>query len=49
MGARVSPTTVGGRSLYRVRIGPFKDAQQANDALSVAKSMGHADVKVVTE
>ncbi len=49
MGARVSPTTVGGRSLYRVRIGPFKDAQQANDALSVAKSMGHADVKVVAE
>jgi len=49
MGARVSPTTVGGRSLYRVRIGPFKDAQQANDALGVAKSMGHTDVKVVTE
>ena len=49
MGARVSPTTVGGRSLYRVRIGPFKDSQQANDALNVAKSMGHADVKVVSE
>jgi rare lipoprotein A len=49
MGARVSPTTVGGRSLYSVRIGPFKDAQQANDALGVAKSMGHTDVKVVTE
>jgi Flp pilus assembly protein TadD len=49
MGARVSPTTVGGRSLYRVRIGPFKDQQQANDALSVAKSMGHADVKVISE
>jgi Flp pilus assembly protein TadD/cell division protein FtsN len=49
MGARVSPTTVGGRSLYRVRIGPFKDAQQANDALDVAKSLGHTDVKVVTE
>jgi Flp pilus assembly protein TadD/cell division protein FtsN len=49
MGARVSPTTIGGRSLYRVRIGPFKDAQQANDALTMAKSMGHADVKVVAE
>jgi Flp pilus assembly protein TadD len=49
MGARVSPTTVGGRSLYRVRIGPFKDAQQANDALDVAKSLGHTDVKVVSE
>lgn len=49
MGARVSPTTVNGRSLYRVRIGPFKDAQQANEALLVAKSMGHDDVKVVTE
>ena len=49
MGARVSPTTVNGRSLYRVRIGPFKDAQQANDALGVAKSMGHADLKVVAE
>ncbi len=49
MGARVSPTTVGGRSLYRVRIGPFKDAQQANDALTMAKSMGHVDVKVIAE
>ena len=49
MGARVSPTTVGGKSLYRVRIGPFKDAQQASDALDVAKSLGHTDVKVVTE
>jgi cell division protein FtsN len=49
MGARVSPTTVGGKSLYRVRIGPFKDAQQAADALDVAKSLGHTDVKVVTE
>ena len=49
MGARVSPTTVAGKSLYRVRIGPFKDAQQANDALDVAKSLGHTDVKVITE
>jgi Flp pilus assembly protein TadD/cell division septation protein DedD len=49
MGARVSPTTVNGRSLFRVRLGPYKDPQQANDALSMAKSMGHADVKVVTE
>jgi Flp pilus assembly protein TadD len=49
MGARVSPTSVSGKSLYRVRIGPFKDQQQANDALDVAKSMGHTDVKVVTE
>jgi cell division protein FtsN len=49
MGARVSPTSVGGKSLYRVRIGPFKDEQQANDALGIAKSMGHTDVKVVTE
>jgi len=49
MGARVSPTTISGKSLYRVRIGPFKDQQQANDALDVAKSMGHTDVKVVTE
>jgi cell division protein FtsN len=49
MGARVSPTTVGGRSLYRVRIGPFKDAKQANDALGMAKSLGHTDVKVIAE
>jgi cell division septation protein DedD len=49
MGARVSPTTVSGKSLYRVRLGPFKDAQQANDALEVAKSMGHTDLKVVAE
>ncbi|HEV7822136.1 MAG TPA: SPOR domain-containing protein, partial [Burkholderiales bacterium] len=48
LGARVSPTTVGGHAMYRVRIGPFLDAKQADAAISLAKSMGQADLRLVS-
>ena len=49
LGARVSPTTIAGQSVYRVRIGPFLDAKQADAAISQAKSMGQADLRLVSE
>jgi len=49
LGARVSPATVDGRAVYRVRIGPFLDKDQANAAISQAQSMGQADLRIVSE
>jgi cell division protein FtsN len=49
LGARVSPATVDGRAVYRVRIGPFLDKDQANAAVSQAQSMGQADLRIVSE
>jgi cell division protein FtsN len=49
MGARVVAATVDGHSVYRVRIGPFLDVRQANAAMEAAHSLGHADVRLVTE
>jgi tetratricopeptide (TPR) repeat protein len=49
LGARVSPTTVSGKSLYRVRLGPFLDAEQAGTAISEAKTMVESDLRIVTE
>jgi Flp pilus assembly protein TadD len=49
LGARVSPATVAGQALYRVRIGPFLDVGQANAAISQARSMGQADLRIVSE
>ena len=49
LGARVQPATVDGRAIFRVRIGPFLDISQANAAVNQAQSMGHTDLKIVTE
>lgn len=49
MGARVMSATSDGRPIYRVRIGPFLNFQQANGALAQARALGHADLKIVTQ
>lgn len=49
LGARVSPTTVSGKPLYRVRLGPFLDAEQAGTAISEAKTMVESDLRIVAE
>jgi len=49
LGARVSPATVAGHAVYRVRIGPFLDVKQANIAIDQARSMGQTDLQIVTE
>jgi Flp pilus assembly protein TadD/cell division septation protein DedD len=49
LGARVSPAKVDGRDVYRVRIGPFLDKEQASEAASQAQSMGHPDLKIISD
>jgi len=49
MGARVTPATVDGRAVYRVRIGPFLDVRQANAAMNQAQALGHQDLRLVAE
>jgi len=49
MGARVSTATIDGRSIYRVRIGPFADVRQANAAMEAAQSLGQKDLRLVSE
>jgi Flp pilus assembly protein TadD len=49
LGARVSSAIVDGRAIFRVRIGPFLDVQQANVAIAEAQSLGYSDVTIVTE
>jgi Flp pilus assembly protein TadD/cell division septation protein DedD len=49
LGARVTPATVDGHAIFRVRIGPFLDIGQANAAVSHAQALGHNDLKIVNE
>jgi Flp pilus assembly protein TadD len=49
LGARVTPGVNDGRAIYRVRIGPFLTIQQAKAAVTQAQSMGHADLRIVTQ
>jgi cell division protein FtsN len=49
LGARVMSGVVDGHAVYRVRIGPFLNMQQANTAFGAAQSLGHSDLKIVME
>jgi Flp pilus assembly protein TadD len=50
LGARVTPgSAADGHAVYRVRIGPFLNRQQANVAVGQAHELGHADVIIVAE
>ena len=50
LGARVMPgSAADGHAVYRVRIGPFLNRQQANVAIGQAHALGHADVIIVAE
>ena len=49
LGAKVSTVTKDGRPLYRVRIGPIQDVDQADQALSNVHNLGHNDVNIVVE
>jgi Flp pilus assembly protein TadD/cell division septation protein DedD len=49
LGARVTPATVDGHAIFRVRIGPFLDVSQANAAVSHAQALGHTDLRIVNE
>ena len=49
LGARVTPATVDGHAIFRVRIGPFLDIGQANAAVNQAQALGHTDLRIVNE
>ncbi|HYM17997.1 MAG TPA: tetratricopeptide repeat protein [Micropepsaceae bacterium] len=49
LGARVTPATVDGHAIFRVRIGPFLDIGQANQAVNQAQALGHTDLRIVNE
>ncbi len=49
LGARVMTGTVQGKSVFRVRIGPFRNASQAGMAVEQAQALGHTDLQIVAE
>jgi Flp pilus assembly protein TadD len=49
LGARVMSGTVDGRAVYRVRIGPFLNVQQAKAAFARAQALGRSDLNIVRE
>jgi Flp pilus assembly protein TadD len=49
LGAHVMSGVVEGRPVYRVRIGPFLNVQQAKAAITRAQSIWHADLQIVKD
>ncbi len=47
--SKVSLARVDGRPFYRVRIGPFAEAYQADNALNAVLANGHSGAKIVTD
>jgi rare lipoprotein A len=45
----ISPIDMGGKRLYRVRIGPFSDVSAADAALSKLLALGDNDAKIVVD
>jgi rare lipoprotein A len=45
----VSPVEIGGKQLFRVRLGPVHSSAEANDLLQQVMNAGHADARIVTE
>jgi rare lipoprotein A len=48
-GARVFPGLKDGRPIYRVRIGPFQQVEDADAALAQVQALGHNDVQIVVD
>ena len=49
LGAKVFRATKDGQPIYRVRIGPFQDVEQADAMLLRVQALGHNDVQIVVE
>jgi rare lipoprotein A len=47
--AHVVPAKLGGRPIYRVRIGPFQDVDAADTVLSRVHQLGQNDVQIVVD
>jgi rare lipoprotein A len=49
LGARVFPGTKDGHDIFRVRIGPFQQVEDADATLAKVQALGHNDVQIVVE
>ena len=49
LGAKVFRGLKDGQNIYRVRIGPFQDVEQADEMLLRVQELGHNDVQIVVE
>ena len=49
LGAKVFRGTRDGQQIYRVRIGPFQNIEQADQMLLRVQELGHNDVQIVVE
>jgi rare lipoprotein A len=49
LGAKVTQTVVDGKPIYRVRIGPFQQVEDADQALLNVQELGQSDVRIVVE
>jgi len=48
-GLQISPVVQNGRTLYRVRLGPFDDVGDADSALARVESLGSNDARIVVD
>ena len=49
LGAKVLRAMKDGQPIYRVRIGPFQDVEQADEMLLRVQELGHNDVQIVVD
>lgn len=49
VGARVYPSVKDGKPIYRVRIGPFQNVDDADAALNQVITLGHNDAQIVVD
>ena len=49
LGAKVLRAMKDGQTIYRVRIGPFQDIEQADEMLLRVQELGHNDVQIVVD
>jgi rare lipoprotein A len=49
LGAKVFRAMKDGQQIYRVRIGPFQDIEQADEMLLRVQALGHNDVQIVVD
>jgi len=47
LGARVVPGTKDGKTIYRVRIGPFQQVEDADSTLTKVRALGQSDVQII--
>lgn len=49
LGAAISAVMKDGRTIYRVRLGPYADVGEADTALARVQSLGHNDAEIVVD